>query len=89
MVFQTYHVLLDKGINRDHLIKTLKGQGVETNLGAQALHCLTYYRKKYGYGRDDFKNAYRAYTHGLALPMGNHVTEKIVQHISSLLHRYR
>jgi perosamine synthetase len=37
-VYQTYHVLV-KELSRDDIIKALREKGVETNLGAQALHC--------------------------------------------------
>jgi NAD(P)-dependent dehydrogenase (short-subunit alcohol dehydrogenase family) len=46
-VYQTYHVLAADYIHRDSLISSLKEAGIETNLGAQAVHCLTYFKKKY------------------------------------------
>lgn len=43
-VYQTYHIILDKKIDRNEIIKKLKEKGVETNCGAQALNCLTYFQ---------------------------------------------
>lgn len=83
-VYQTYHVLIEYK-TRDELIKTLKEKGVETNLGAQALHCLTFYAEKYNYRPNDYPNARKAYEQGLALPLGNHLKkgdlEKVVESI--------
>ena len=82
-VYQTYHIMVDDKINRDKLINSLKNVGIETNLGAQALHCLKYYKEKYGYKENDFPNATKAYKQGLALPVGKHIAKpeqrKIVQ----------
>jgi len=84
-VFQTYHVLCDPMIDRQKLIRDLKSAGIETNLGAQAIHCLTYYREKYGFREPDFPHAARAYRHGLALPMGSHVRPEDVLYIAGRL----
>jgi len=84
-VYQTYHIILDKKIDRDILIKSLKEKGVETNLGAQALNCLTYYQQKYGFKDSDFPVATRSYKHGLALPIGRHITAENVRMISEIL----
>ena len=84
-VYQTYHILVDDGINRDRLIHRLKDAGVETNLGAQALHCLTYYKNTYDYQDVDFPNAAKAFRKGMALPIGLHLTGKDVQLIAETL----
>jgi len=80
-IFQTYHILLDEKLNRDELILELKNSDIETNLGAQALHCLTYYKNKYGFEETDFPNALLAYKQGLALPMGNHLRRNDVSFV--------
>ena len=82
-VYQTYHVLI-RDRSRDELMHLLRGKGVETNLGAQALHCLTFFAEKYGYQPNDYPNAKSAYESGLALPLGNHLkkneTEKYAKY---------
>ena len=65
-IYQTYHIIISDKINRDKLIKKLKENGIETNLGAQALPCLTYYKNKYNLRKNDFPNALKAYKKGLA-----------------------
>lgn len=83
--YQTYHVLLDKKIDRDKLIADLRDAQIESNLGAYALNVLTYYKNKYRYNKNDFPNAITAYKHGLALPMGMHLCRKDIELISKSL----
>jgi perosamine synthetase len=82
MIFQTYHILLAGGVNRDAVIRGLKLAGIETNLGAQALHCLSFYRKKYRYTESRFPNAARAYRQGLALPMSQALRESDIRTVA-------
>jgi perosamine synthetase len=88
MVYQTYHVLLDDDRDRDKLVDYLKFKEIESNLGAQALPCLTYYQTKYKLEESDFPNAVKAYRKGLALPMGEHVTTEDISYIYNTLKNY-
>lgn len=83
-VYQTFHVLVN-GQDRDSLISYLKSMGVETNIGAQALPCLKFYKEKYKLKESDYKNSVRAYKQGLALPMGPHIKTKEIRHIHDAL----
>ena len=89
MVYQTYHVLLDDDKDRDKLVNYLKSKDIETNLGAQALPCLTYYKTKYKLNDSEFSNAVKAYRKGLALPMGTQVDKDgirlVVENLTSYL----
>ncbi|TSA25911.1 aminotransferase class I/II-fold pyridoxal phosphate-dependent enzyme [bacterium] len=84
-VYQTYHILVNDVINRDNLIMKLKENGIETNLGAQALPCLTYYKNKYNLKERDFPNAVKAYKQGLTLPMGDHINNENINVITEKL----
>jgi dTDP-4-amino-4,6-dideoxygalactose transaminase len=86
-IYQTYHVIVDDFVARDALMAKLKASGIETNLGAQALNCLTYFRKKYGHMPEDFPNARKAYMHGLALPIGNHCNSEDIDYVVETLER--
>lgn len=82
MVYQTYHILLDKKFNRDTVIRQLKEKQIETNYGAYALNVLSYYSKKYGYNPDDCPNAVFANKQGLALPMGMQLQIKDLEKVA-------
>jgi dTDP-4-amino-4,6-dideoxygalactose transaminase len=84
-IYQTYHLLLEESIDRDRLITSLKEEGIETNLGAYALNCLSYYQRKYGYDGREYPNAVRAYRKGLAVPIGAHVNKEEIDYIVGAL----
>lgn len=84
-VYQTYHILLAERIERDKLIEYLRRNGVQTNFGAHALHCLTYFKDKYGYEDTDFPAARQAYEKGLALPVGDHLKTGDIEYIVETL----
>jgi dTDP-4-amino-4,6-dideoxygalactose transaminase len=75
MVYQTYHVLLEEGIERDAVISAMRQLGVETNIGAYALNLLTYFKTTRQWAPNDFPCAVAAFARGLALPIGPHVGE--------------
>ena len=83
--YQTYHIVLNEGINRDTVINALKESGIESNFGANALHILPYYKEKYKFKESDFPNAQKAYQRGLALPIGPHITQKDIKYIAKTL----
>ena len=88
-VYQTYHILLDERIDRDKLIVNLHENGVQTNFGAHALHCLTYFREKYNYEDNNFPVARQAYKKGLALPIGDHLKNGDIEFIVEKLKGYK
>lgn len=67
--WQSFMVILDESIDRDGMIRKLAERGIQANLGAQALNCLTYYKRKYAVDEKTFPNATRLYRHGLVLPL--------------------
>lgn len=67
--WQSYMVVLDDGIERKQVMDFMKSNGVNVNLGAQALHDLTYYREKYGFTSSEFINSHRLFDKGLVLPL--------------------
>lgn len=74
MIYQTYHIMLDKSISRKNLIQYLYDRNIETNFGAHAVPMQKYYMDKYGFKMEDYANAYSAAERGLALPIGPHIT---------------
>jgi len=87
--WQTFMIILPEDVNRSEVINKLKLLGIETNLGAQALHMLTYFKDKYGINENSLPRARKAFLHGLALPMGNHLKEEdisiICKHLINLI----
>lgn len=79
--WQTFMVTLGLRQNRDDVIIALAGQGIQANLGAQAINCLSYYRRKYGWGPDSWPVAARLYSHGLALPLHGGMTQADVRQV--------
>ncbi|MFL0251070.1 DegT/DnrJ/EryC1/StrS family aminotransferase [Clostridium neuense] len=80
-IYQTYHILLNKSINREFVKGKLKEKGIESNLGAYAVHCQSYYRNKYKFNDKDFQNSIYAYENGLALPMYQELDLKEIKFI--------
>lgn len=87
-IWQTYHILLNKTINRDSLIKNLKEKGIETNIGAYAVHEQDYYKKKYSYDDKEFKKSIFAWEQGLALPVYVGIKDNEIDYIVSKLKDY-
>lgn len=85
--WQTFMVVLPRHLVRKAIIVILKEMGIETNLGAQAIHCQPYYQQKYPkmctYHQGNI--AAWLYTHGLALPLCQDYSAIDIQFISQQL----
>lgn len=70
-VYQSYVALLsgDSRAARDGLIKRLREQGIEVNIGTWHLPMTSYYRKKYGYEPGDFPGTDTVFESALSLPL--------------------
>jgi perosamine synthetase len=83
--FQTFVVLLQKGIDRDQVIRKMRESGVETTIGTYALHTEQYFEKNYGYKPGDLPGSYECATQGLSLPLYPDMDEQeMAQVVSSL-----
>ncbi len=84
---QSYMIVLDRRLDRRDIIDKLYQHGIETNLGAQALPALSYYRHKYH--SDSCTNEYSAalnlYRQGLVLPLYGKLTNSDIVYIASTL----
>jgi len=79
--WQTFMIRLPEHINRTRVIQEMKDRRIETNLGAQALHMLSYYKGKYGFNKGDYPNAASLYLNGLALPMHSRLSEIDIEYV--------
>lgn len=85
--WQTFMIILPERYNRTEIISMFRGNGIETNLGAQGLHCQSYYKERYPEmcTREINNNAERLFLYGLALPiyqgMKNEYIDKVIYNI--------
>ena len=83
--WQSFMIVLSEGIDRKIIVDMLARKGVEANLGAQALHELSFFRHRYGFGTDDFPVAANLYRNGLVLPLYGKLTINDIEYISETL----
>ncbi|MDI2589751.1 DegT/DnrJ/EryC1/StrS aminotransferase family protein [Psychrobacillus sp. NEAU-3TGS] len=83
--WQTFMVVLEDIIDRGNVIHSLKLEGIETNLGAQAIGELTYYRKKYDFENLSQHTASNLYKQGLALPLSPLLDKDDIRFITTKL----
>ncbi|MBO1511735.1 DegT/DnrJ/EryC1/StrS family aminotransferase [Metabacillus bambusae] len=67
--WQTFMVVLPIDIHRKQIMEWMFEKKIETNLGAQAIHMLQYYKEKYNFDANTYPIAKRLYYNGLALPL--------------------
>jgi Predicted pyridoxal phosphate-dependent enzyme apparently involved in regulation of cell wall biogenesis len=77
--WQTFMVILPESVDRDMVRKKLYDCGVETNLGAHAIHCLKYYKERYLFKESDFPTAFLLYKKGLALPFSQNISKEEIR----------
>ncbi len=72
---------------RDDVIEQLKSLGIGTSVHFIPLHMQPYYRKRYGFRRDDFPNAYKLYRSAITLPFYVDLTEADIKYVADCLRR--
>jgi perosamine synthetase len=88
--WQSFHLILKNGIDRDETIKALKEKGIGTNYGAQCMPDQKYFRDKYRLDSErSFPNAWRAYRQGLVLPLYERLTEADIQKVTEAVYGIR
>jgi len=85
--YQSFVVLLQKGIDRDQVIRKMRESGVETTIGTYALHTEQYFEKNYGYKPGHLPGSYECATQGLSLPLYPHMNEEEMTQVVSSLKR--
>lgn len=79
--WQSFMITLDNHFNRSAVISKLLENGVQTNIGAQAIHRLDYYQKRYGHAENDFPVASHLFNHGLVLPLYGKLTNDQIHNV--------
>jgi dTDP-4-amino-4,6-dideoxygalactose transaminase len=75
--WQAYVIQVD---DRDTILRELRGQGIEAQIGTYALHLLGAYR-----GQGDFPSAARVFDRALALPFHTRITEAELDRVAEAL----
>lgn len=79
--YQSYVIMVDEGIDRDMLIRSMKNEGVETTIGTYAIHVQPFYSDKLKHRAGAFPHSYRAFRHSLCLPIYASMGEKAVRQV--------
>jgi perosamine synthetase len=83
-----YVIRVDNSIDRDDLIDFLSKQGVKIGVHFIPLHLFTFYRKKYGYKKDDFPVAYENFRQTMSLPFYPDITLQEQKYVVGCLQSY-
>lgn len=87
--WQSYHIVLDGGVQQAHFLSFLAEREIGANYGAQCIPVQPFYRDKYGYAEADFPEAYRAFTQGVVLPLFDTMTEDQQSFVIETVNNYR
>jgi len=82
-VWQSYVILLDEGVERAAVMRTLAEAGIETAIGTYAVSAQPHYAGKAG----RLPNSLRAYERGLCLPLHTRMTEADIEEVVRWLER--
>lgn len=86
--YQSFVVKIDKKINIFKLIAFLRSRGIESTVSNIVLHSQPYYRRKYGFRADEFKNSAAAFSNCIALPFHCRLNRKDFLKITAALKEY-
>ncbi|HEY1105680.1 MAG TPA: DegT/DnrJ/EryC1/StrS family aminotransferase [Agromyces sp.] len=83
--YQSYVVLLDQGIDRDEVIRSMARRDVETTLGTYGMHLQPYFRDRFGIGDALLPNSTRAHRQALTLPLYEQLDERDLELVRDAL----
>jgi perosamine synthetase len=84
--YQSFVVLLDQGIDRNHVVRAMREAGIETTLGTYAMHAQPAF-SGYGYQAGGLKYAYLAQEHSLTLPLLPRMQDDAIDQVVDILLR--
>lgn len=67
--YQSYVVTLAEDLDRDRIIDSMRGRGIETTLGTYGMHLQPYFRERFGIDDAELPNATRAHWSSLTIPL--------------------
>ena len=81
MSWFVYVIRLDRGIDRDRIIKFLRESGIECKSYFKPIHLLAFYRKMFGYNEGDFPITENIAGRTISLPFFNNLKEEHVEYV--------
>ncbi len=96
--YQSYVCMLDTekikagsiekaGEFRNTLLYKLEQEGIATRQGTHAVHLLQYYKKRFGYKPEDFRNAYECDHLSITLPLYVEMTDGDQEYVVSMIRK--
>jgi perosamine synthetase len=70
---------------RNEIMQALQDRGIATRPGTHALHLLGYYRRSFGYARDDFPAAADCDAQSMAIPLHNRMSDDDYRYVIDAL----
>jgi dTDP-4-amino-4,6-dideoxygalactose transaminase len=89
-IYQSYVTMLPQNMaeRRDELIRHMRTEGIETQIGTYDLPMMTYYRNRYGFQAGDFPVTDSVYTRALTLPLHERIEPDEQQFVCRELQNY-
>jgi dTDP-4-amino-4,6-dideoxygalactose transaminase len=88
--WQAYVTYVDPGVApmpRNEIMARLHAMGVATRPGTHAVHMLSYYKERLGYGIDDLPGARDCERNTMAIPLHNRMTEEDYAYVADCLQK--
>lgn len=79
--WQSFMVVLSSSVNRTEFISKLKTNKIESGAGAQAIHQLSFYKKKYSPEQNLYSNSCRLLNNGVVLPLDARLKSLDIEYI--------
>jgi perosamine synthetase len=78
-------VQLPHGVDRDEIVRALGAAGIQSKPYLPAIHLMSFYRERLGYGENRFPNCEDVSTRSLALPFFPEMGESQVERVAQIL----
>jgi dTDP-4-amino-4,6-dideoxygalactose transaminase len=92
-IYQSFIIMLEKGLDRDRLVKDLRDRDVEATIGTYALHDQPFFQSVYGYVSGQLPNSHEAFLRTVTLPLYPQISEaeldKVAEEMRSAIALHR
>ena len=74
--------------SRNQIMEKLQAQGISTRPGTHAVHLLSYYQNRFGFGAEDYPRARNCDRYTMAIPLHNRMTAEdygyVIHHLKTI-----